>query len=307
MIWQGPIDGCADLAHEAALNTEWGTYHRIIAIRALLACGEVRLVRQVADAMLAEPASWPDAIAYGVADDLFPKIITIDELVTLMRRSTEPKRTIGGFDWAARAIAKTIDPASKLAIELRDKLTELVRSGCDPRQEFYKIRSRYGHLVSALAILCDRQLALAFDSSDGLLVRACVTASRCNQSEIGLEQTFSSLKARFREDIDLRSKLFWEQLAFMDELSPTSDDWQRYYYAQYESLLGQLTEADRSWLEAALADQSQPNRRAVALHALIQNWYQNGRPESELESISRLLKKVFWVVETSPRSEQNAD
>ena len=44
------------------------------------------------------------------------------------------------------------------------------------------------------------------------------------------------------------------------------------------------------WLEAALADESRPERRAVALFALVNGWYRRGRIASELDAIRADLK-----------------
>ena len=119
LIRLGPTEACADLAHGVALDTAASDYHRIAAIRALLACGWNDSVWDLSCAMLAEPASWPDRIVHGVAADLFPAVITADELIALMKRTREPKNTVGGFDWAARRIVKSIEVGSDSAAALR--------------------------------------------------------------------------------------------------------------------------------------------------------------------------------------------
>ena len=100
---------------------------------------------------------------------------------------------------------------------------------------------------------------------------------------------WGSWRARPQRD-DFRSNAFWAQLAFMDEVTPARDDWHRFSQTQHHSLLGPLTDADRPWLKAALADESRPHRRAVALEALIQDWRQRGRGGSELEAVRAEIK-----------------
>ena len=129
MIWQGPVEACGDLAHDVALDTKASPYLRIVAILALVACGWKESVRALADAMLAEPDSWPDRIVHGVAEHLYPEFIATDELIALMERTREQRHVVGGFGWVSRKIVKAIEPASDLGFELRDKLADLIWRG----------------------------------------------------------------------------------------------------------------------------------------------------------------------------------
>ena len=67
------------------------------------------------------------------------------------------------------------------------------------------------------------------------------------------------------------------------------NDWQRFYRAKQDGLVDWLKEADRTWLGDALADKSRPDRRGVALHALIWLWRQGSRTEFELDDIRAKL------------------
>ena len=75
----------------------------------------------------------------------------------------------------------------------------------------------------------------------------------------------------------------------MDEIIPSDDARVRLRYATPDSLVDFLDNADRPWLETALADESRPERRAVALYALIQSWRERGQDPSDLETIRRKL------------------
>ena len=156
LIHLGPVEACADLAHGVALDTAASAYDRIDAIQALLACGWNDSVRDLARAMLAEPMSWPDRLVHGIAPDLFPSIITVDELVGLMERTREPKRSVGGFAWASRQIVESVEVGSDSAIALRDRMADLVWRGRTRTRDPSSIRSEFDHLAPALAMLCDR-------------------------------------------------------------------------------------------------------------------------------------------------------
>ena len=190
MILEGSIVDCADLAHTAALDPTWHEFHRITAIRAMLACGLDDAVREIADGMLRRESSWPDKIVRRVVEYLFPKIITADELVTLMEQRPESEEITGGFAWASRGIAATIEPWSEPAIAFRDKIAELIWRERTPIQQFGPTHSRFDHLSEALARLCDRQLSKEpHRHPDDGLIRACVIVSLFDSSGNGWRKT----------------------------------------------------------------------------------------------------------------------
>ena len=223
-------------------------------------------MRDLAGAMLAEPVSWPDRVVYGVASDLFPAIITAGELIRLMVRTREPKKTVEGFEWASRQIVKSIEVGADSAIALRDRMADLIWGGRTPTHQPYRIQSEFGHLAPALAMLCHRQLTATAEKPDADLIRASVIASRFGGRRTGGRELVRKLREQFTQNTVLRNDAFWAELALMDEANPSDDDRRRLRHAQHEGLADHLTEADRPWIEAALADGRRSERRAVALH-----------------------------------------
>ena len=286
MIWQGRVEACADLARSVAFDTTLHPAHRVIAVRALVACVGDDSVREVADAILAHPESWPDRVVHGVAADLFPRIITARELVALMERTREPRQAVGGFAWVSERIVEAVQPGSEPAAALRDEMAALVWHGRSQSSDTYHLHGKFDHLAPALAKLCYRQLSDAPDASDPKLIRACVIASRFGGRELSGPEAIGKLRAHFAANAERRRDAFLAELTFMDEVAPADDDWSRFHGALHESLVGSLTETDRPWLEDALADEKRPERRAVALHALIGGWYQRGEVASELDGFS---------------------
>ena len=296
LIRLGPVEVCADLAHGVALDTAASDYDRFDAIQALLACGRNDSVRDLAGAMLDEPTSWSDELVHGIALDLFPKIITTDELVRLMERTREPKQAIGGFEWTSRQIVESIAPGSDAAIALRDKMADLIWRGRSQTLDPYRIQSEFDHLAPALAILCHRQLSGTAAKPHADLIRASVIASRFGDGRTDESEPVPKLRSYFSVNAAQRNDAFWAELAFMDEVNPSDDDRLRLHYAEEEGLAGHLTEADRPWLKAALADESRSERRTVALHAWLDGWYRRGRVATELDAIRANLKEDALLV-----------
>ena len=291
LIWQGPVKECADLAHAAARNPNWTIDHRTTAILALFACGCDDSVREIVDEMLAHPESWPAEIVYGVAPELFPEIITVEELVTLIeKRSRESDQVIQDFDWALRQIAQTINPGSEQAIDLRRKLADLIWLGRGAEQNLHDIRSDFEHLAPELARLCERQLPEASRSASDELIRACVIASRFGGRESSRQEPVGKLRSHFDAYSNWRNEAFWAELAFIDEFVPSDDDRLRLHHVEMDGLVGALVDADRPWLETALEDESRPERQVVALHALLRGWLRRAGAASELDRLRAKFK-----------------
>ena len=292
MIWQGRVESCADLARAVAFDDASKPHHRVIAIRALIVCDRRDDVTELAKAMLDESTGWPDRIVHGVAADLFPRFITADQLVALMERTRESKQTGGGFEWVSQQIVDAIEPLSEPAVALCDKLADLLWRGRLRETKIYNLHSRFDYLAPALAMLCDRQMVATGDRPNANLVRAAVIACRFSDLR-GVNRGNAALRARVAADAMLRKDAFWAELTFVDEVSPTDDAWRRFCNVVEGSsggLASHPTDADRSWLLEALADKGMPERRAVALHALIGIWRQNGRGHADLDAIRASLK-----------------
>ena len=292
MIWQGRIESCADLARAVAFDDASTPDHRVTAICALAVCDRRDDVAEIANAMLDESTGWPARVVHGVAADLFPRFITADQLVALMERTRESKRTVGGFGWVSQQIVEAIEPLSEPAVALRDKLADLVRRGRLRETKLYNLHSRFDYLAPALATLCDRQMAATVGQPDPALVRAVVIACRFSGRR-GDSRENAALRARVAADAMLRRDAFWAELTFVDEVDPTDDAWSRLVNVVdgvRAGLASHPTDADRSWLVEALADEEKPERRAVALHALIGIWRQNGRVDADLDAIRAGLK-----------------
>ena len=291
LIWQGAIEGCADIAASVANNFALPPYHRVVGLRALIACNRVEMARAIADSILQKPDRWSNQIVHGLASDLFPKIITVAELIALVERTYEPDETVGGIASALLEITEAVDPWSDKGVELREKLADLIWRTRYDEQERYQIKSRFDHTAPALALLCDRQLSAAPMGRDSDLIHACVIANRFAKDETGPREPIGKLRQHFSEGSALRAAAFWAELALMDELVPAkNDDYQRMYQTEDGSVVGHLTETDRDWLEVTLINTGTPQRRAVALQALIQLWVQRGRIAAEVDVLREMVK-----------------
>ena len=296
LIWQGPLGECADLAEGAARDATLSSYNRIVAVRALVECGSDR-ARAIADSMLDDPKSWPDRVVLGAVESLFPGILKVDELIALMKRIPASESVFDDPRWALQQIVDAIDPRSAPATDLRDRMADLIWRELEGESNIHGVRSRIrdvcgrlGYLAPALARLCDRQLSESSNGPCARLIRACVIASRLGNDRSYTGQPVGDLRNRFSENGELRSRAFWAELDFVNKISPPEDEL-RFLRGVGDFLTGNYIQADRPWLLSALAEEGQPQRRAVALHALLDLWIWHGCDASELDAIREKLKE----------------
>jgi hypothetical protein len=266
-VWQGRMEACADLAEGAVRDAGLPDHLRALGFRALAACGRGDAARRVASSVVREPGSWPERLLFLLAPDLFPAFISVGELMALVERTREPEGVTGTFGWFLREVAEEMDPWSGRALELRSGLADLLWRGRHERLEWHRPEGRFDHVAPALAVLCARQLPDPRAHHDPGLIRASALANRFGRHRSDPAEIRGRLRRCFGQDPILREAAFWGEVSLMDEAAPTDDDWHRFYHAQHDSLFGSLAQADRGWLETALADRADPRRRGVALQA----------------------------------------
>ena len=168
-------------------------------------------------------------------------------------------------------------------------MADLIWRGRKQNQGYYDIESKFDHIAPALAILCDRQLSKLLTNPDVELIWSCIIASRFCAGKTAIYEPITKLKSHFDRNPTLRSDAFWAELKFMDLVMPIANNWHRCHLLQEYGITGRLTEFDRSWLESALADENRGERRAIALHALINIWHHRGQDGTELDSLRSLI------------------
>ena len=258
LIWQGTLGGCIEIALSVASDAQAADHERIIALRAVVACGETERVSTLIAGLVASPSSWPDKVVRSVACELFPRFLNVDGLIQLMERTPEPEGDVNGVRWSAERLVETLHPCSPIAVDLRNRLADLIwrRRGSD--LSFHDLKSDCDHLTQALTSLCVRQLSQCRLGIDRDLVRACVIANRFTAQIHRSRGDRDPLREAFEGNLAMRAEAFRQETAVMTEIVPGADASHRFYYAEHGSLLGQLRDTDQPWLEAMLADDGTP-------------------------------------------------
>lgn len=310
LIWLGPLPRCAEIAFEAAISRGLSPYARKIGIRALATCDRVDLARAVASDMLDDPDGWPAEVIHSSIDDLFPAVMTLDELEKLLRRTPEPRNTVGGFEWELFNLVDGLDPNDPATIELLERLAALVQEGRVPDSDIYCLSSSFSHLTPALAKLCLRQFQSGRTNSQ--LVVSSVIAIRYHADNTTGREQVDELRMALRE-ADVREEAFLADLALNDQINPETDPRHRLFAALHQGVLDHIS-GDDKWPFEKVTTASTDADRVLFIHAAIQAWANGGRRPEVAEDLRGrisdddvLLALVESEINPPPREPSEAE
>ena len=117
----------------------------------------------------------PDRVVYGVASDLFPAIITAGELIRLMVRTREPKKTVEGFEWASSADCHNPLRSGRIRPSpCGTELADLIWGGRTPTHPALSDSKRVGHPRSCARDVVPSAVDRNAEKPDADLIRASV-------------------------------------------------------------------------------------------------------------------------------------
>ena len=279
LIWLGRLADASDIALEAALDPSLPYVHRVIASRALVDCGVSAAIVTVVQSMVAQPGNWDDQTVYGTIATLYPGHLSTGDLLRLLRRDPQ-RESSTAFTMAMREIVDSVDAGSPDATALRDGLVRLIVARIDPKSDWWEFKSGQGRLAEPLARLVWRQVETGVAADDGLLL-AALYANQLTRRDYSDDKVVAKLRRWVAgQPPEVRASLFWLQDAVfrsMFEAAPR----ERFHRSIHYGLARMPESEDRDWLVAEVRTGSDPERRAVAVHALITMWHFAGRPRLE--------------------------
>ena len=252
LIEAGRIGDCADIAHGVALDVQASAVERLIAVDAMVAIRDSRL-KDIASDVAAAENLWPHKIARGVLLRLFPRDLSIEQLLQTLSWMREGKRSVGDLDWQLpRLIANAeLDPTDLEA--LRDGLVNLLSAGLRWRREWPHIVCDRPHLSGALAAACVR--GLDGRKTEGWL-HASVLALRLHNREYSNDEAHKALHERLSNlSAEDHARLFWAEDSLVQSLHAIADPWKRFAAVTWHHGPVQLrAERDLDWIKEALGD-----------------------------------------------------
>lgn len=294
IMWFGRLTGCSDLATEAAFDDAGSRYRMIMGGRALLGTADDSIKRRYAERILTDCASLPLTAVWDAVDTLFPAVIGVDELLTIIRQVDLADRDGGvGFEWHAPKLIEKITDRETLE-HLLAGLMEVLGPIDAPIGHIPDDREKA--LLSAIKAASYQLLAqLLNDQAPDVVIDAVVRASRMERygPRNPWERT-GDAPAELRCTPERRRKAFWRAASTMRSHpylrgKLLDGPWEM-------AFLGWTPPTDLSdvdWLLEDTPSRSAENERKLGTNTLMAIWRDAGRPDV-------LRARIEAVVRTDP-------
>lgn len=270
LIAAGKCPEGADIAFSVATNSHHDGGERILALDALVGLHDSRLP-MICDAVESDRTVWPNKLARGAVDSLFPEIMSAEQLCRALSTITESKSGVGELTYyLPQTVASAPLAAEQLKI-LRAGLSALINSGIYWHEQYYEPATRRRDLLPLLTVVCERLCRLTTVPSRELIasiVRILRVAPRddpaLKKHEKGLREILQQAPAT------VRATVFWEDEQFCASIYPISNRWQRLHHIAFRGPLSLTIDRDWTWIcDAIGAGERSTDQCALALDIAI--------------------------------------
>jgi hypothetical protein len=257
MIGAGKLEGCADIAHEVAMDSARAVDDRWFALRALLQLNDSRL-EAVAVSLETDAILWPDVMARHALLELFPGHLPVPRLLNILRRVMENTRTVGDLTYRLPREIESADLLPEYLDQLRQGLTDLLVEGATwEHDKFPHLRTKRPDLMAALVAACHRQCVQGVRTEPW--VTSSLLAVRLSNEDHNEKVAMTELR-RALADLppDVREVAFWKEDAFLAHLHLSKDAWHRVYDRAHRGGIQLNDEKDAGWVRRRLSDTKGP-------------------------------------------------
>lgn len=287
LIWLGKLRDCADLAEAASFGRYPDLYTAITAGRALLAAGDDRQQRDYANYIRQNSASIPTTVVWEAVEDLFPRLIGIDDLLAILATIRLGDDEGGGFnlDWNGAELAAKLTSAADLTRLIDGLLSQLEPEPHDPDSD--DSSSRDAQYATTLAEAAEHLLQLsppnaAPDAAIDAVLR--IGDRRFDRAQRRLKKGADAVEQLHRTK-ERRRAAFWraaDRLGHHRTLSgrPLLHTFQMQFLGWPPGLV--LDDID--WLLADGLDRECATERQLAINAALRLWFTEGEQDETLKA-----------------------
>ena len=276
LIDVGGIIGCDDLVRAEALNPDAADYNRIVAARAMAATDDTAGMAALVNAMLAEPTAFGPRLAPQLVVALFPKILSIPQVLTLIDKTPSARAyQVEGFGYVlAELFGACLTQADRAAF-----LGGIAALCTQPPLVDHKtVSNRHRILAERVGDLARAGVLRAELNWGAELIALLQVAASADQHDYGEEKP--SLAILVRQRSALNRALFWADIAVGLKEEPDVRQDPQIWRLRWgpRGHLWTLDRSDLGWLEAASRERADEAERRVALSAVYE--LQAGAPDS---------------------------
>lgn len=287
LIWLGKLKECADLAEAAAFGRYQDLYTAITAGRALLAAGDDRQQRDYANYIKQNCASMPTTVVWEAVDELFPRLIGIDDLLAILATIQLGDGESGGFnlDWNGAELASRLRGATDLARLIEGLLGQL---GAEPRDpDTNDDSSRDAQYVTTLAGAAEQLLELsppevAPDAAIDAVLR--IGDRRFDRTQRRLKKGADAAEQLHRTP-ERRRAAFWRAAHRLgSDKTLTGRPLLHTFQMKFLGWPPGLVLADINWLLADAPGRERATERQLAVNAALSLWLNEGQQDETMKA-----------------------
>lgn len=289
LIWSGPIESCLDIARALAYGPDEKPSARLLAVRAMRACGALdNDLKDAANNLRRRKKGWRARTATYLLPELFPNLISAQDLAKIVDDMTDLEFDQVHLDYSLRQSVDRFDPTAIRTKQFRDELAACILDRVDPEDPYETIHHRAAPLVEMLARLCGKTVEEGLSPADRDALHAMAVACRFEGDGYSYKDPQNTLRSHVAKDPKLREAAFWSDVALVQRLNPEDDEPRKLYVIRGSGLSPYLEQIDRPWLEGALAGERPRADKEIALEALMRLWMKREGDRSELKPYEAL-------------------
>ncbi len=278
LIYAGRMADCIDIASEIARDSNAVRHDRVTAISALAEMTEAGKLGDFVESLIDPNQDWPSQLKESVIDALFPKHMSVAQLVSMLAQIEHTSNRAGGLNWTLPRLIPEMALAPSEVSVLRQGISDLIRDSIRKVDAWPYFQSEFCHLASALAVLCSRELQSESIATDDL-IESAVMVWRFKQSEYGDEKPTDELATKLHADVTLRPRIYAAESAFCIAHIPSKDSDDFVFNVTHGGLINQLIFDDFVWLSRLCQDRSRPQlTRGSAFRDALRLTYDAGKP-----------------------------
>lgn len=250
LVQAGRMRDCLDIAVSVAISGAATDIDRVTAISALAEMMDSGGLAALVASLLTD-AHWSSRIKEGAIAPLFPKHMTVTDLLGQI----EAKRyTVGGIGWTLPRLIPAMKLDRAQVVQFRESLATVIANSVEASEHWPHYTSPFRHLASTLAAVCLAELDFGGTPSIGL-VEAAVLAVRLRETEYGDEKPIEQMLARFHQAPRAwRKPSFVAEGRFVAAQVQSRNDVEFGANLTHGTLVGPLDHGDFDWLVKIAAD-----------------------------------------------------
>ena len=264
LVREGRIKGCIDLAAHTAGDAKERDYHQITAVDALVACEAHSELQRVAASFMRDPANAEPRLAAGFAKALFPKYLSVAQLLALIEKAKPSSSSpIEHFAYTIEDLWRTCQAADRPTL-----MAALAGVCARPPfvNEYQRVSARQRQLARHLGGIAYEALSATDHATPPAALIELLAVVERAERPMRLDEG-PPLNQLVRKIPAVHRALFWHDVEEVRKNSKHAvEGWRQVHFGG--SPLWRLDAADLPWLRDDLKTRPLHDDRRVALSAI---------------------------------------